>query len=164
MHSHASFVAGSNPASPDSSAATDTLDRVLHHARRLHRAARSASISAAMPVVRRIHAAGLFTHLRVAGLYRARASLQRKHVLRMLAVEAGHASWEAYREALPGLAPEAVVPWHVADHLAAGLNVWFSNEAEARAVLGEAVTLLKFGNQVVFDGAQAERITAQAAA
>ncbi len=155
MHPHASLVAGSNSAIPDSSLATGTLERVLHHARRLHRAARSASISAAMPVVRRIHAAGLFPHLRVAGLYRARASLQRKHVLRMLAVEAGHASWEAYREVLPGLSPEAVMPWHVADQLPAGLNLWFSNEAEARAVLGDAVTLLKYGRQVVFDVAQA---------
>src|SRR5690606_20439687 len=48
MHPHASLVAGSNSAIPDSSLATGTLERVLHHARRLHRAARSASISAAM--------------------------------------------------------------------------------------------------------------------
>lgn len=161
MHPHASSVAGSNPAVPHSSPATDTLDRVLHHARRLHRAARSASISAAMPVVRRIHAAGLFPHLRVAGLYRARASLQRKHVLRMLAVEAGHASWEAYRDVLPGLSPEAVSPWHVAERLSAGLNLWFPNEAEARAALGDAVTLLKYGHQVVVDGEQAERVLAR---
>lgn len=157
MHSDASFVAGSLPAVPDSIVSTSTLDRVLHHARRLHRAARSASISAAMPVVRRIHAAGLFPDLRVAGLYRARASLQRKHVLRMLAIEAGHASWEAYRAVLPTLPPEAIVPWHVSEHLAAGLNIWFSNEAEARAALGDSVTLLRFGTQVAVDGAVFER-------
>ena len=37
----------------------------------------------------RIHAVGVFPELSVVGLYRARASLQRKHVLRMLAIEAG---------------------------------------------------------------------------
>lgn len=157
MHPDASFVAGSFPVISDSTAVSDTLGRVLHHARRLHRAARSASIAAAMPVVRRIHGVGLFPELGVAGLYRARASLQRKHVLRMLAIEAGHASWEAYRAVLPGMTPEAVVPWHLSDHLAAGLNLWFSNEAEARAALGDAVTLRRYGTQIVVDGAMFER-------
>ena len=166
MHSHASasFMSGSFPAAPDSPATASTLDRVLHHARRLHRSARSSSISAAMPVIRRIHAAGLFPELGVTRLYRARASLQRKHVLRMLAIEAGHASWEAYHAALPTLAPEAIVPWHLSEHLAAGLNVWFSNEAEARAALGDAVALMRYGTQIVVDGAASERALATASA
>ena len=157
MHPHASLVGGPFPATSDSSAAVDPLDRLLQHARRLHRAARAAAISTAMPVIRRVHAAGLFPDLGLAGLYRARASLQRKHVLRMLAIEAGYASWEAYRAALPALAPDACTPWLPSESLSAGLNLWFSNEAEARAALGDGVRWLRFGTQVVVDGGWSER-------
>lgn len=165
MHSLASalFVSGARPVFPETSATADTLDRVLHHARRLHRAARSSSVAAAMPVIRRIHAVGVFPELSVVGLYRARASLQRKHVLRMMAIEAGHAGWEGYRAVLPTLALDAIAPWHLSEHVAAGLNVWFSNEAEARAALGDAVTLRRYGTQVVVDGAVFEPSAAASA-
>ena len=164
MHPDASFVVEPFSTLPDPSVPSGALERVLHHARRLHRAARSASISAALPVVRRIHAAGLFAELGVAGLFRRRAQLQRKHLLRMLAVEAGHDRWEAYRDALVALTPAQVAWPHLGDRLPASINLWFSNEAEARAALGDGVHLLRFGTQVVFDGASAERLCRAASA
>ena len=127
MHPHASLVAESNSAVPDSSLATDTLDRVLHHARRLH--------------------------------YRKRAQLQRKHLLHALAVEAGHVRWEGYRDALRTLTPEQVTQAHMTDRWPASINVWFSNEAQARAAVGDDARLQRFGTQFVVDGRWSERVS-----
>ena len=159
MQPHAALVAESSSAVPDSCVAADTLDRVLHHARRLHLSARSTSISAAMPVVRRIHAAGLFPELGVAALYRKRAQLQRKHLLHALAVEAGHVRWEGYRDALRTLTPEQVTQAHMTDRWPASINVWFSNEAQARAAVGDDARLQRFGTQFVVDGRWSERVS-----
>ena len=164
MHSDASFVAEQPSADPEISVASDLTERVLHHARRLHRAARSASISTALPVIRRIHASGQFPQLNVAALFRQRAQLQRKHVLHMLAIEAGHLRWERYRDVLPTLTPEQVAPAHLTDRWPASINVWFANEAQARAAVGEGATLLRFGTQFVLDGACSERMTVAASA
>ena len=73
---------------------------MLREAKRLHRAATSDALSEALPVLRRLLAARAVPACPLQALFRDRASLQRKHVLRMLAFEAGHASWEAYSQAL----------------------------------------------------------------
>lgn len=130
---------------------------VLRHARRLHRAARSGSLGAALPAIRRVHAAGLFPGQALSALYREREQLQRKHFLRALAIEAGFPDWEQYRPQLDQLPPAAV------DHLKVGTewrgfcHAWFSTEAEARAHAdAHGGRVLKVGAQAVVISPEAE--------
>lgn len=115
---------------------------VLREARRLHRAATSDALSNALPVLRRLLAARAIPAGSLPQLFHQRATVQRKHVLRMLAFEAGHESWEAYSRVLPGLDPETValslaLPHGAGAGAGAGtgtgtLKLWFAGEAQAR--------------------------------
>jgi hypothetical protein len=107
------------------------VDTVLAHARFLHRAACSDSLSSGMPVLRRLQRAGIHAELPLPGLWARRDAVQRKHVLRMLAREMGFADWERCKAHLARSSPQAV------DHLKLGFewtgrfNHWFAGEAAA---------------------------------
>ncbi len=79
----------SNPLSPTHR----NSDFLRSHARRLLRHARSDSLSVALPVLRRLHAAKLSGGLSVSALQANRAALQLKTLLRLLAIELGYADW-----------------------------------------------------------------------
>ena len=104
---------------------------MLREAKRLHRAATSDALSEALPVLRRLLAARAVPACPLQALFRDRASLQRKHVLRMLAFEAGHESWEAYSQALSGLDSQSVVLSVAAQRSTAMLKHWFVGEQQA---------------------------------
>jgi hypothetical protein len=104
---------------------------MLREAKRLHRAATSDALSEALPVLRRLLAARAVPACPLQALFRDRASLQRKHVLRMLTFEAGHASWEAYSQALSGLDSQSVVLSVAAQRSTAILKHWFMGEQQA---------------------------------
>ncbi|MEK8034735.1 hypothetical protein AACH06_28285 [Ideonella sp. DXS29W] len=110
-----------------------TIDIVLRQARKLHLAAKSDSLSSAMPVLRRIHAAGIFPSKTLFALHRERGSIQRKHLLRLLAIEAGYPDWERFRPELAHWSPEALEHFKVADEWTPYLNAWFASEAQASA-------------------------------
>lgn len=141
----------SEPLSPGTGRKPATaVDMVLRQARRLHRAARTGSISVAMPAIRRAHAAGVFSELTVSALYRQRHLLQRKHFLRTLAIESGFPDWERFRPELQRLAPEALVHLQAAETLWSSLNHWFSTEAEAAAhAHTHGGRVLRMGHQAV---------------
>jgi hypothetical protein len=109
-----------------------TIELVLREARRLHHAARSASLCACLPVLRRVLAAEVVPSQALTALFRNRAAIQRKHLLRMLAVEADHRSWQAYRSALADAHPSDLEHLAVAAHGYANLNLWFTSEAAAQ--------------------------------
>lgn len=107
---------------------------VLREARRLHRAAASQAAFESLPVLRRLLAAGAAPPAArtLTELFRMRGTLQRKHVLRALAFEAGHASWEQYRQVLPQLDVQALRQRAEAERGTGRLKPWFASEAEAR--------------------------------
>lgn len=105
---------------------------VLREARRLHRAAASDSPSVSLPVLRRILAAAAVPAQSLPALFRARDTVQRKHVLRTLAVEAGHPSWEAYSRALPLVDVQHLQQALSAEQGTASLKLWFPSEDQAR--------------------------------
>lgn len=70
------------------------------HARRLLRRAHADDTSMAMPVLRRLLAAGVTRAETLAELHKTRAEVQLKHVLNMLAVELGHFGWDACKPVL----------------------------------------------------------------
>lgn len=84
------------------------IDLVLRQARRLHLAAKGGGISSAMPVLRRVHAAGLFPDESLAALFRRRATFKRKHFLRLLAMESGFPDWARFRPVLRCWPPQAL--------------------------------------------------------
>jgi hypothetical protein len=102
---------------------------MLREAKRLHRAATSDALSEALPVLRRLLAARAVPACPLQALFRDRASLQRKHVLRMLAFEAGHVSWEAYSQSSQD--SQSVVLSVAAQRSTAMLKHWFVGEQQA---------------------------------
>jgi len=105
---------------------------VLALARKLHRAARSDTPAVALPVLRRVLATGTLHGFTLPALYRDRTKLRRKHVLRMLGIEAGYAGWENYRHALDTLTPAQLTHYDLWQGKAGYPNAWFSTPAQAQ--------------------------------
>jgi hypothetical protein len=122
-----------DPRSPDTPQTGAALQRVLTMARRLHKAATSESLALSLPVLRRVLATQTLRDLALPALHRDRASVQRKHILRMLAIEAGHDSWEAYRVALSTPAPQDLEHFDLMRSAAGYPNLWFSTPEQAAA-------------------------------
>lgn len=136
------------PTCPPASA--DLTDALLRHAKRLHRAATSSSVVASLPVLRRLLNSGAIAGLTLTQLYRQRSRVQRKHVLRTLALEAGFPSWEALRatpdiDRLSALSRQLTLGDDVGH-----LKLWFTSETEARAFAAQhGGQPLCFGQQAV---------------
>ena len=118
----------------------------LRYARRCQRAVASDSPSAALPVLRRLIRAGAISETSLPALFRRRHQLQRKHFLRLLALEAGFASWEVFRPVLEQSPDFASV-----QQLEAGtaqLKLWFSDLPSAKEyVAAEGGQVIPFGGQ-----------------
>ena len=136
---------------PSRPQATDVV-RAL--AKQLHRAATSDSLRASLPVLRRILATQTLRDLSLPQLYKQRDRVQRKHLLRTLAIEAGYASWEHYSQALPGMAIDQL-PHLDLLHAAGYPNLWFSTRAQAQTYA------TAHGGAVLSVGAQAVVLTHQ---
>lgn len=116
-----------SPCNPESAA-----DLVLRIARNLHRAAYSESKIVALPVLRRLLATATLTAISLPELYRSRDIIQRKHILRMLAVEVGFQCWEDYRHALDSMSADQLSHFDHLRRTAGYPNLWFSNYDEAQ--------------------------------
>ncbi len=150
MHDQSIPSSSSSSAVADGSPAINATELVRRQARVLHRAAQSESVSAALPAVRRLYAAGIFPGQRLSALYRDRQRLQCKHFLRALAVEAGFPDWERFRPALDQMPLEAFDHFKVSADWHVFLNSWFSNEAQPRAYAAEhSGRVVRFGTQAV---------------
>lgn len=128
---------------------TQAADLVRALARQLHRAATSDSLRVSLPVLRRILATHTLRGLPLPQLFQQRAMVQRKHLLRTLAIEAGHPSWEHYSRALPGMTAEQLPHLDVLQASAGYPNLWFSSAAQAQAYAQA------YGGRVVPVGTQA---------
>lgn len=111
----------------------ERVSAVLRAAKRLHRQAAAPSLAQSLPVLRRLLAAQLLQGLTLPQLFEQRALVQRKHVLRMLAQEAGFNHWELYRAALLSDAEQPHLPLEVVAAHAGYPNFWFSNMQQAQA-------------------------------
>jgi len=109
------------------------LSLILREAKKLHRAAISESLAASLPVLRRLLSAQAINGMSLPALSQCRSMVQRKHVLRALAVEAGFSNWEQYRTALADTKPEALQQFDVMRRAAGYPNIWFSSVAEAES-------------------------------
>ena len=131
---------------------TRTPERVsalLRAAKLLHRNAVASSRAQSLPVLRRLISTQVLEGLSLPQLYEQQAMVQRKHVLQMLAREAGFADWAAYREALSGSAADIHMPLEAVALHAGYPNHWFSTLEQARTHAAQR------GGQVVQVGSQA---------
>lgn len=125
-------------------------DLLLREAKRLHRAAQSDSPAESLPVLRRLLAAEAIPGPTLPAAFRARTQVQRKHVLRALALEAGYPSWEALVAALGDADLLALGQGLQALRGAGVLKLWFSSMAQAQEYTrthgGQAIAM---GSQAV---------------
>ncbi len=139
---------------PSSPQAAD-LVRAL--ARQLHRAAISDSLRVSLPVLRRILATDTLRELTLPQLHQQRGMVRRKHLLRTLAIEAGHPSWEHYSQALVGMSVEQLTHLDMLQATTGYPNLWFSTREQAQHYA------LSHGGRVVTVGKQAVVLMHQAA-
>lgn len=143
-----------NPTTPGVPAPDTAARQVLGMARRLHKAATSDDLALSLPILRRVLATDTLRGMSLPDLRRERATVQRKHILRTLAVEAGFASWEAYRRALAGMGPTDLEHFDLLRSTAGYPNLWFSTPSQA------AAHTALHGGRVVRVGTQAVVIAA----
>jgi hypothetical protein len=118
------------------------------------RDARSDHPSKALPIIRRVHSAGILPTPRLTDLYQARESLQLKHILRTVAAELGYATWDACKHDVDRQ-PSSVLDRFRLDLGGFGdyNQIWFSNESTAQEWQRE------HGGHVVVYGSQAVVMT-----
>ena len=121
---------------------------VLRAAKKLQRQATGDGLAASLPVLRRLLACGCIEGLSLPELRRRRAMVQRKHLLHTLAVEAGHAHWQAYREALSTMGVEQLSQLDVLAPRLGYPNHWFATFEDAQKHAAE------HGGQAVRAGTQ----------
>lgn len=104
---------------------------ISKEARRLHRASVSGALADALPILRRLIATESIRDQTLPELNRQRETIRRKHILRMLAVEAGFSNWENYRKALGKMQCDELPHFEIASKYAGSPNCWYSTFEEA---------------------------------
>ncbi len=147
---HTPHLSSSSHVPSEPATAGEAVTAVLREAKRLHRAAASESLALSLPVLRRLLAQQVLQGVSLPELRRHRHIVQRKHLLRLLALDAGFANWETYRAALPGV-PVADLPHFDLVRAQAGYpNLWFSTPEEAeRHVALRGGRMMRVGLQAV---------------
>lgn len=130
MHTsaHPSLKSVPSPKAADHS----SLDLIRQLAKKLQRAALADELSISLPVLRRLLAAKVLVGISLPQLQRRRNLVQRKHLLQLLALEAGFASWETYRAALVHMAPEQLPHFDLFKRQQGYPNHWFASLEEAQ--------------------------------
>lgn len=121
------------------------------HAQVLLRQAQSARTEACMPILRRLHGARILPYARLVELYRARASVQLKHLLRLLSKELGYADWATCKRGVDALPSSALDRFRV-DSGGYGdqHRLWFADPSEAQAWQRQhGGRLIAYGNQAL---------------
>ena len=118
---------------PSHSSSESNTDFLRRHARRMLRDVRSDHPGKALPVLRRMQAAGIAPAARLSEAYRSRASLQLKHMLRMLAAELGYPGWADCKQEIDRR-PATVLDRFRVDLGAFGdyNQLWFADAAAAQ--------------------------------
>ncbi len=143
----------SPPSAPSSAPAITSRDAaaaLLREAKRLHRAAASESLSQSLPVLRRLLQQQVLQGIALTELRRQRHIVQRKHLLRLLALEAGFDNWERYRASLATMSVDDLAHFDMIRTQVGYPNHWFSTpEAAQRHVDTHGGRMMRVGQQAV---------------
>jgi len=133
----------------------ELLKSILRVAKSLHRAAKSDSRPHSLPVLRRLISSETFRQTSLPELYRRRETIQRKHILQMLALEAGSLNWSEYKKKIQAKPEEQPLDYSLALKHAGYPNIWFTSLPEAETYAAAQ------GGQPIPVGKQAVVIPAQ---
>ena len=122
-----------NPPHAPSAAHAPGVAPLLRVAKRLHRAAVSSSLAESDSDLGRLLAKQVIRGPTQPKRDKRRSSVQRKHLLHTLAIEAGFLNWDAYRGALAEKPNDPPLPFDVHKPTAGYPNLWFSSLADAEA-------------------------------
>jgi len=127
------------------------LNSFLRTAKILHRITKNGSISQIMPVIRRLHVADIFYGTALSQLFKERLTLQRKHFLRLLAIESGYKSWEALKPALEEkLHANIKEPFTNTANDTSVMKIWCSSESEAKDYVAKnGGEVIRYGDQAM---------------
>jgi hypothetical protein len=106
-------------------------------------------------VLRRLIASETFRQISLPELYRRRETIQRKHILQMLALEAGSLNWSEYKKKIQAQPEEQPLDYSLALKHAGYPNIWFTSLPEAETYAAAQ------GGQPIPVGKQAVVIPAQ---
>ena len=110
----------------------DPIQHLLREAKKLHQAAKSDSHAQALPVLRRLISSKTLKDVSLLELHRRQDMVRRKHILHMLALEAGYADWAEYKRVIAGTSIEHMEHYAIALREVGYPNLWFSSLAEAK--------------------------------
>ncbi len=110
-----------------------TIKLLLREAKKLHKAAKSDSLSCSLPILRRLISSNTLTNISLIELRDKQSMIQRKHILQMLAYEAGYSNWASYRQAIELNSASDIDHYSLSLQGAGYLNLWFSSQHEAEA-------------------------------
>jgi hypothetical protein len=148
---HTPHVFSSSSSAPTPSATSgDAVSAVLREAKRLHRAAASDSRALSLPVLRRLLQQQVLQGIALPALRRQRDIVQRKHMLRLLAAEAGFGAWEAYRARLLTMSVADLAHFDMVRAQVGYPNLWFSTPEDAQNHVDQhGGRLMQVGRQAV---------------
>ncbi len=135
---------------PQAATSGDAVTAVLREAKRLHRAAAAESLALSLPILRRLLQQQVLQGVSLPELRRHRHIVQRKHLLRLLAMEAGLPNWESYRAALATMRVDELPHFDLVRAQAGYPNLWFSTPEEAQQhVALRGGRMMRVGQQAV---------------
>ena len=139
-------VKSTHPSITPSLSATDYL---RFKAKKLLKSAHSDAKSSSLPILRRLINSHVFRNVQLPDLYRHRQQIQRKHVLQLLALEAGFSDWAGLKSNYKDLSADqlALDPGRLFEF--GYPNLWFRNHKEAREYVA------RHGGQLITQGLQA---------
>lgn len=107
----------------------------LLEAKKLHKATQSASLTRALPVLRRLLSSKVLVELSLPELKNKTDIIQRKHLLQMLAAENGYACWKDLKRAIAVKSnnDELLLPYSIELNNAGYPTLWFAKVEEANA-------------------------------
>lgn len=134
----------------------EAVKPVLNLAKRLHKAALSEQLSLSLPVLRRVLATRTLYDISLPELRQSRSRVQRKHILRTLAIESGYPSWEEYRQALSSMVASDLEHYDLIRPTAGYPNLWFPSVSQAaKHVVTHGGQAIRVGDQgVVISGSR----------
>lgn len=111
------------------------IKSLLREAKKLHKAAKSESLSRSLPILRRLISSNTLTNISLVELRNKTTLIQRKHILQMLAYETGYSNWASYRQAVESNQAENIDHYSFSLRKVGYPNLWFAsfNEAESYA-------------------------------
>ncbi|WP_413701473.1 hypothetical protein ACLKMH_07565 [Psychromonas sp. KJ10-10] len=112
----------------------NVINTWLIEAKKLHKSTKSASLTDALPVLRRLLNTNVLVGVSLPDLKKKADIIQRKHLLHMLAIEAGYPNWKALKDIIQEKSQqdELLLPYSIALKNAGYPTLWFANVAEAK--------------------------------